>query len=106
MQFAVNNTDGVAAKRQTVYNIKKEVHVKLLQRYGLGKCKLANMHNAEEKIVEMDIKARRRRGDNSDDYLGIVQENSHKGGICMHLYGKAGISLFADIAALGRLILY
>ena len=75
-QKGSKNMHGVAAKKEIIYEINRELRKKEIQKKGLTSNPLANMVLCEDLIIKQDMELRQGiDGDTDLSCLGVVRKN-------------------------------
>ena len=86
--FAIGNHGGCATDRITQYEMNREAKDEYRKKLNLTDDTLTNTINMCHTLKEIDRKAREDRGDNSTDYLGLVQDSGIHNGFYALLFTK------------------
>ena len=86
--FAIGNHGRVATDRNIQYNLGREARIKVRKDLNLTGDMLANVINVTTRLQEIDEANRKKRGDISKDYLGLVQDSGFHDGFKALLFTK------------------
>ena len=102
--FAAGNLTGVAATCNKQYEINRAAKKKKTEKWGIGKCKLANAIAVSRRIREEDIAERSKAANGktySKLYPGILQHSGFHDGYLMELWTKKTIELYNEVLQMG-----
>ena len=91
--FAVENHDVCATEVSLQYELSPEAKEKERKKLNLTPNHLDNVINVSVSLYEKDLTARKKRGDNTADYLGLVQKSSFHKGFEVDLYVKESLKV-------------
>jgi hypothetical protein len=86
--FAIGNHGRVATDRNIQYDLGREARIKIRKDLNLTGDMLANVINVTTRLQEIDEANRKKRGDISKDYLGLVQDSGFHDGFKALLFTK------------------
>ena len=98
---------GVAAKKEIIYEINRELRKKEIQKKGLTSNPLANMVLCEDLIIKQDMELRQGiDGDTDLSCLGVVRKNDWCNGVKVYLWNRISLDILMQFSLNGRLVLH
>ena len=106
-QKGSKNMHGVAAKKEIIYEINRELRKKEIQKKGLTSNPLANMVLCEDLIIKQDMELRQGiDGDTDLSCLGVVRKNDWCNGVKVYLWNRISLDILMQFSLNGRLVLH